>query len=470
MQFFYWNSSFELGITQIDTQHRRLVDLVNELASAITEGGRLPQVEALVGELRDYAAFHFADEERLMDTAPLSEGEKLRHRGAHRGFVEKVDEISRRSDLLRADVSEQVLEFLVTWLVSHILGTDRKIARALGVDTSVPTVSHLPAEVPVVEQLLINALGETERRFRLISDYAPALIWVCDRTGARTYVNRAWHDFVGPDEAGAPDEDWLHHVHDEDRARYRGMLDDLLVSPRPTEIEYRLRRADGDHGWVLERIRPRLDAAGAFLGLIASAIDVTAIKHSEEVLARANRELEDEVARRTADLERLMRTDPLTGIGNRRLLLEHLERATERAARDRAPLVAIFVDLDHFKTINDRHGHPIGDKALVRVAGALRANLCRDGIVCRYGGEEFVAVLENTSLGEGLAAAERMRAAIARIRVAEIDGPLTASAGLAAWSPGSSIDAFLAAADRALYRAKSGGRDRCEIEMLETAA
>ncbi|MBV5266702.1 bacteriohemerythrin [Pinisolibacter aquiterrae] len=455
MQFFYWNASFEIGIPLIDAQHRRLVDLINDLATAITEGGRLPEVGALLQELRDYSAKHFADEEGIMDTTLLSEGEKARHRRAHTGFVKKVEEIARRDDLLSTDVSEQVLEFLITWLVSHILGSDRKISRALA---SPAAPEEAGGAVPSVEQVLINALGETERRFRLISDYTPAMIWVCDPAGSRSYVNRSWSSFVGAD---APHDDGSGHVHPEDRTAYRARIRRLLEQPTSDEIEYRLRKADGSHGWVLERILPRWDSGQVFMGLIASAIDITAIKKSEEILSRANRELEEEVARRTAELERLMLTDPLTGIGNRRRLIEHIAGAVERACRSGRPLTAVFLDLDHFKRVNDAYGHPIGDRLLARVAGTLRANLRSCDVVCRYGGEEFVVVLEETSLLDALRTAERLRTAIARIRLREMDAAVSVSAGIAQWEPGQSIDGFLAQADKALYRAKADGRDRC---------
>jgi diguanylate cyclase (GGDEF)-like protein/hemerythrin-like metal-binding protein/PAS domain S-box-containing protein len=465
VQFFYWNPSFEIGIASIDAQHRRLVDLINDLATAIIDGGALPQVAALIDELLDYAAQHFADEEKILDRTTLSDAEKTRHRATHRGFVEKVREIATHDDLMSTEVSERVLDFLITWLVSHILGSDRKIARSLETRTTAAGASVEDHGEQSVAQLLINALSETERRFRLISDYAPAIIWVCDPAGRRTYVNRAWCDFVGVEEDG----DWAasatDHVHPDDRPAYLRSIEEVLAAPRPIEIEYRLRRADGEWGWLFERILPRVDSNGAFMGLVASAVDITAIKRSEEMLARANRDLEAEVAHRTAELERLMRIDPLTGVGNRRALIEALTAAIDEIGRPETRLTAIFVDLDHFKQINDAFGHPIGDRVLVRVAASLRANLRDDDILCRYGGEEFVVVVARATCEEVWRIAERLRAAVGRIRLREIDTTVSASAGIAVWRPGEDADAFLARADKALYRAKAEGRNRCIMDM-----
>lgn len=93
MNFFYWNNSFEVGIASIDSQHRRLVDLINALAAAVTDGGKLPELQSLFGQLMEYAAVHFSDEEKLMNASPLPEAEKEAHRKAHRGFVEKAQKI-----------------------------------------------------------------------------------------------------------------------------------------------------------------------------------------------------------------------------------------------------------------------------------------------------------------------------------------------------------------------------------------
>lgn len=466
MKFFYWNASFEIGIPLIDAQHRRLVDLINALASVFTESGKLPQVEALITELTDYAAVHFADEERLMDQSTLAESEKRAHRKAHSGFVEKVQQMSLRKDLLQADVSEQVLEFLTTWLISHILGSDRKISRALAeAAAGGGDVEFRLAEYPPVEQVLINALGETERRFRLVTDYAPALIWVCDHRGARGYCNHSLIDFIGLDEREAQDCDWFAFIHPDDHARYAALLADLLEAPRPAEAEYRLRRRDGSYGWLLERILPRRDTGETFMGLIASAIDITAIKRSEVLLSEANQELEREVARRTAQLEHLMLTDPLTGIGNRRFLTTRLAQEIQRSDRTQRPFTAVFFDLDHFKRINDRHGHPVGDQVLVRVAACLRANLRDCDLLGRFGGEEFVTLMVETSLGDAERVAERLRAAVARIRLPGMNDVITISAGLAEWRPGETGDKLLERADRALYRAKEAGRNRCVVDL-----
>jgi len=159
-------------------------------------------------------------------------------------------------------------------------------------------------------------------------------------------------------------------------------------------------------------------------------------------------------------------TDFLTGLPNRRAFVEAAERELARARRSGNPLVAVLLDIDHFKQFNDRYGHNAGDHALLGVAQTLRLTLRAGDLVARYGGEEFVLLVQG-DLAVGLAFAERLRAAIAQVRVATPDGGLqgvSASLGVAD-SPqfGLLLDALLLRADEAMYRAKALGRDQVVV-------
>jgi diguanylate cyclase (GGDEF)-like protein len=159
----------------------------------------------------------------------------------------------------------------------------------------------------------------------------------------------------------------------------------------------------------------------------------------------------------------LAQRDPLTGLHNRRGFLDLALPVFATAARNDRPLSAIVIDIDHFKHINDRHGHAGGDETLVDVADRTR-NACRTGdIVARWGGEEFVMLLPETDGERALALAERLREAFARSPVTltqGLDVAFTASFGVAVRHGGMSLDQLLQAADAALYRAKDAGRDQ----------
>jgi diguanylate cyclase (GGDEF)-like protein len=153
--------------------------------------------------------------------------------------------------------------------------------------------------------------------------------------------------------------------------------------------------------------------------------------------------------------------DPLTGLYNRRFLEETLQRLGLDAQRRNAPLAAIMIDLDHFKHVNDRHGHATGDAVLQAVAKIMLSVLRATDIVCRYGGEELAVLLPDCPLEMAMAKAELLRAGIANLTPGPSGATVTASLGVAATPETTSAPAgLLASADAALYEAKQGGRNR----------
>jgi diguanylate cyclase (GGDEF)-like protein len=157
-------------------------------------------------------------------------------------------------------------------------------------------------------------------------------------------------------------------------------------------------------------------------------------------------------------IRRLAATDALTGLANRRTLEEMLEREISRATRHGDDVTLVMLDLDHFKNLNDTHGHQVGDEVL-RHVGRQLSGQCRDfDTPARYGGEEFAVILPRCSQEEAVEVAERMRRALAQ---GDPPVPITASAGVATFPPqAGGPDALIRAADRALYRAKGAGRDQ----------
>jgi len=168
------------------------------------------------------------------------------------------------------------------------------------------------------------------------------------------------------------------------------------------------------------------------------------------------------------DLDRSLElavTDQLTGLRNRRYLMRHLAGQL----RAGGPLAALLMDVDHFKRVNDGHGHPAGDAVLREVAARLRENVRASDVVGRYGGEEFLVVMSAGLPDDAFAVAERLRRAIAATPVPIAGGSLavTASFGVAFAHPGMAPETLLDAADAALYRAKAGGRNRVEAACAE---
>ncbi|HEY0835508.1 MAG TPA: diguanylate cyclase [Azospirillum sp.] len=174
------------------------------------------------------------------------------------------------------------------------------------------------------------------------------------------------------------------------------------------------------------------------------------------------------------ELRHLATTDPLTGLANRREFLAAAERELVRVRRYDRPAAVLMVDIDHFKRINDTHGHAAGDEALRRVAAICRDLLRESDLIGRLGGEEFGILLPETDVAAAREAAERLRAALAGADIRRPDGGamrLTASIGIAACTAtDSSIGQALSRADDALYHAKGQGRNRVEVKAPELSA
>ena len=168
--------------------------------------------------------------------------------------------------------------------------------------------------------------------------------------------------------------------------------------------------------------------------------------------------------RLSAQAERDAAHDPLTNLLNRRSATLALDQLIGRARRSVAPLSLVIVDLDHFKRINDTYGHEAGDRVLVEVASVLTAACRETDLVARVGGEEFLLVLPDTDVAGALEVAGKVRRSIAAARVAAVDLPVTASAGITALRPEDQDQTdMLRRADRALYHVKETGRDRAEV-------
>jgi diguanylate cyclase (GGDEF)-like protein len=190
--------------------------------------------------------------------------------------------------------------------------------------------------------------------------------------------------------------------------------------------------------------------------------------HDSELLARVKvhhkmKLLRDELREANERLRELAIRDPLTGLFNRRHWRHLMLMELERCRRHERPIAVLMVDIDHFKTVNDRFGHVVGDRVLAAVARRLEGELRAHDSIARLGGEEFAVLLPETGIRDARTAAERLRLAVRDVALPEADGlEVRVSVGAAAASAltDDEIDVLMAAADEALYQAKRGGRNR----------
>jgi diguanylate cyclase (GGDEF)-like protein len=229
-----------------------------------------------------------------------------------------------------------------------------------------------------------------------------------------------------------------------------GLLEAFTIA---TAIQ--LLTSDGDDSWML------------FYGLPVSMISAAILI----ALGVADRVRGQRLA--LTEAERRAQTDPLTGVLNRRALVERLEGACARARARGLPIGVLFIDLDHFKEINDSYGHLAGDACLAAIISPIQAELRQSDVVGRYGGEEFVVILSSASSSSAHTIAERIRERVSDVRV-EGYGPtirLTCSIGVAASDTlGVWGEHLIARADSAVYAAKRAGRNRVQVAPPRAAA
>ncbi len=223
--------------------------------------------------------------------------------------------------------------------------------------------------------------------------------------------------------------------------------------------------------WLLVRFHPevvnlRVELVrwlGFAISMACFSLVGTELSRLRRRVSHQNRDLREALA----TISELAITDELTGLYNRRHILSVLEYQKMLADRGGHSFVLAFADLDHFKQVNDRYGHHAGDQVLKRFAQIARISTREVDYLARFGGEEFVLVLVQTSLPRALTVAERIRSQVEEgpfvVEGAEIR--LTVSLGLTEYQVGEEVEATLARADEALYRAKQKGRNRVEVHL-----
>jgi diguanylate cyclase (GGDEF)-like protein len=255
-------------------------------------------------------------------------------------------------------------------------------------------------------------------------------------------------------------------------ARYTPRWAALAVAFSVAVIVLAIKQGLQPFGDVPERdavlVAQRLIFVLTVMGLGFSTL-ISRMREQQAELAARVAERTAELERANAELGRLAHVDSLTGVANRRLFDETLPAEIAHAARHGSALSLVLADIDHFKQVNDMHGHAAGDEVIQAVGRTLRDCARGRDLVARYGGEEFAVLLPQTDLAHAMLFAERVRTTLAQAQLPR-GVRVTASLGVAQLRPGCDAAELLAASDAALYRAKNAGRDRVEAGVAEPAA
>jgi len=294
------------------------------------------------------------------------------------------------------------------------------------------------------------------RMVRLAEDLASLGLWQLDLRSGRQRWSSGLYALLGLEESGPLQPGDAETLLDEGGRELARKIAQHGARHDSFAIDFGARRVDGEHRAFRLHARNRFGPDGALRAIYGVVMDVTDQAKRETAL----RESETLARQEALAASRLAETDPLTGLANRRAVMDWLDRAICRARTGGATISLVALDIDHFKSINDRFGHPAGDRVLQQVAAIARQQT-RDGdLVGRMGGEEFIIGLRDAGAAVALARAERLRAAIARQSGLAGVPPVTASIGYATHEPGDTSLTLFGRADAALYAAKQGGRNR----------
>lgn len=279
--------------------------------------------------------------------------------------------------------------------------------------------------------------------FYLIDSDLRVVVWnrgldsLLGRT-AGDMLNRAWSDR----------ELSLTDLHGETLTDGELPLQRVMATGRTVTKSLRAKHTNGDWKEVELQTVPLLDGEQRLYGVAGIVRDLT----------RAGRKPQE-----FRELRRAATLDPLTMLANRGELETQLalNLAAQQRSTPTSPFSVIFVDVDHFKSINDNYGHTVGDKVLIELARLMQQEMYSGELVARYGGEEFVILCPDTDLETAYVRAERLRHSVTKLAIAEMPGrALTASLGVAVYEAGDSVESLLRRADEALYLSKHGGRNR----------
>ena len=242
---------------------------------------------------------------------------------------------------------------------------------------------------------------------------------------------------------------------------------------RTTALAKFVREVDHTRECASRLLDARSDEIGQVAHGVNDLLDTIAVRNRE--LEAAQTQAVDFAAERARQsqalaaanrlIEQMARTDGLTGLPNRRMFDERLAQQISRSRRDGETFSLLLADLDHFKTVNDRAGHAVGDRVLIHAASVFAATTRTHDTAARHGGDEFAVLLPATACEEAAHAGERIRAGIAALQIAELQGPVTISVAVAEWRPGESSAALGVRVDRLLAEAKDRGRNQVRTEV-----
>lgn len=313
----------------------------------------------------------------------------------------------------------------------------------------------------------------SSEEYKAIVEQSPIMIWRSNTTSKCDYFNGSWYSFTGRTVEQELGDGWIEGIHQHDMEKFITVYSEAFRKREIFEIEYRLRRYDGQYLRILNRGAPFKDNEGKFAGYIGSCIDMTENIERENKLFNKDNELNIIVDKRTAELkqkmedlskilERRLAIDPITGVYNYLKFNEILARETNKARRYSIYVSLIMFGIDDFKVINDTYGHQTGDIVLKKIVRLISDNIRDTDIFARWGGDEFMILTSHNDRESAAGLAEKLRDLIKKANFGGIR-QITCSFGVVQFRNNEDLDSFVKRANNALYKAKNSGKDKVEI-------
>jgi len=473
VDIFPWNKNFETGVPIIDEQHQKLVQLINLLASHLSSHSEESILLSVFDELADYALYHFETEEKIWHQFLPEDPLEVEHKKVHGDFIAEIQHLKQvnKNQSINQEI-EEVLRFLIHWLVFHILESDMylaKVTQAIQSGMSPQTAKekadqemrqHIGVLVETILTMYekmtsmalhlsseIDSRKKAETKLRLASNVVEhTLDAICITNSDKKIIdaNPAFYQttqFTSDEVLGRNIEDLK-----------VGLKEEPLVS----QLEKALLTDEHWSGIVSSRNKEG-EVMMEWLSLSSVQNEHDDGSHYVAVFSEITH-----LADRLSDMEHLAYHDALTELPNRILLADRLELAIANADRKKEFLAVCYLDLDGFKPINDQFGHEAGDEVLKVIAQRLLNVLRTNDTVSRVGGDEFVLLLGD------LKNPNDYKELLARVLL-DIEQPIqlekenvsvttTASIGVTIYPlDNSMVDDLIQHADRAMYQAKQAG-------------
>lgn len=474
---FPWNKNFEIGIAEIDEQHRKLVDLLNQLASHLAYGSDTPEMTRVFDELADYALYHFKTEEAIWRQYMPDDEMPTEHEQTHRDFVTEVLKLkSDQMSLPRDELVDEIISFLTHWLAFHILESDKHMAnivfslqqgQSLQVAKENARVSMSGATHVLIDTVLTMYDSMSARTLQLMREIAER-----ERIEARLHLSRSVIDstleavFITDAQGVIVDTNpaFCQDVQQEHEQIVGMDIKDIKPSLFSQGKMDGIWRDAGDLGhWAGELLGRNVQGSIEPVWLALSSIKDKqgCVSHYVGLLSSMS-----QLLNRQHSLEEAAHHDVLTGLPNRRLLQDRLTQAIMRSNRTGHNLAVCYLDLDGFKRVNDTLGHEAGDEVLRCVSVRLNKLLRGEDTVARLGGDEFVLLLGDLERVEeaGLLLSRLLQDIAKPIPFEDTAILVTASIGVTIYpfDQGSSA-LLLKHADEAMYTAKNSGKSRYSL-------